>query len=540
MKFLSKRLLFSGLVISLMAGCAQTPREVGVLRMAQEADASTLDPAKAYDTTAIKFVRVLYRGLVDFDTKGQIVPELAKEWTISPDGRTYTFHLREGVKYHDGTELNSDDFRFAIERLLDPKTTSDGTSFYSNIVGAKEWIADRGGPRKLKNISGVLCPDAKTVIFKLEKPEATFLANLALPFSYAIQRKYVAELERKNLPLSENPNGCGPFKLKEWVHDGWLTIERNPDYFREGVPKLKRVETQFGIGSSLQIMLYEQGNTDIQDITSSFPPDFLRLKENSPWREQIQHAPLMDLRYIALNNEFPPFNDKRVRQAVNYAIKRERIAGFLTGRVTLAKGVMPPGMPGFNPNLRGYDYNPTKAKALLREANFKNGSRPIPLLYPTTEQWYAKAAQSIKADLKSVGMEVDLIPLRYSDLRAKAGTRGAQGSRMAIMGWLQDYPDPSNFFDPLFATRSIQKVSSLNRSFYSNPKIDSLLESGLRETVPEKRYKLYREAEEIIVDDAPIVFLHHSENYVAKQNWVKGPVLHPMWSAVYEQLETTP
>lgn len=526
----------------MLVGCAQTPREAGVLRVAQESDASTLDPAKAYDTTSIKFARVLYRGLVDFDQNARVIPELATRWTISPDGKTYTFQIRDGVRFHGGEKLSSRDFRFAIERMLDPKTASDGTSFFTNIVGAKDWIADKEKPlaqQKLQNIAGIECPDDSTLVFRLEKPEATFLANLALPFAYAVPREYVRALDKEGKTLSQNPNGTGPFRLKEWVHDGWLTLVKNPDYYRAGVPKLERVETQFGVGSTLQIMLLEQGNLDVQDITSAFPPDFLRLRDKEPWKSRIEHAPMMDFRYIAMNNEIAPFNDKRVRRAVNFAINRERIAGFLTGRVTLAKGVLPPGMPGFNPQLRGFSYNPQRAKQLLREAGFSPNKTQIPMLYPTTEPWYAKAAQSVQADLKAVGIAVDIVPLRFGDLRAKAGTRGPNGARLSFNGWLQDYPDPSNFFDPLFSSRSIKKTASLNRSFYQNPTVDTLLETALRETNQAKRHELYRAAEKQIVEDAPVVFLHHSENYVVRQPWVEGPVLHPMWSAVYEQLAVT-
>jgi peptide/nickel transport system substrate-binding protein len=261
------------------------------------------------------------------------------------------------------------------------------------------------------------------------------------------------------------------------------------------------------------------------------------LSTKEPWKRGVEHAPMMDIRYMTLNNEIAPFTDKRVRQAFNHAINRARITGFLTGRATLAKGPIPPNLPAADPTLKGYDYDPKRAEALLKEANFRDTpNAPIPLLYATNEPWYGKAAQSIQADLKAVGVSVKIVPLRYGDLKAQAGRRGPSGARMALMGWLQDYPDASNYLDPLFNSRSIAKVSSLNRSFYSNPRVNTLLDEALGERDIPKRERMYREAQRIIVDDAPVVFLHHTERYVIRQPWVKGPILHPAWSVVYEQL----
>lgn len=525
-----------------IGGCAQAPHRAGVLRLTQEADPPTLDPARSYDTNSIPFTRLIYRGLIDYDVNAKIYPEMAEKYTISPDGKTYTFIIRKEAKFNDGTPVTADDFRFALERVIDPKTASDGSSFYNNIIGAVEWAAycsklKETDPRE-GHIKGIECPDAHTLIFHLKKPEATFINNLSLPFAYAVPRAYTLKLEKEGKKLAEHPNGDGPYKMVEWVHDGWLTLEKNPGYYRHDLPKANRIEASFGISTQLATMLYEQGNLDLLQISAASPPDFLRLDgEGSPWRSQVVHAPMMDIRYMAMNNELAPFTDKRVRQAFNYAVNRNRIAGLLSGRVQLAHGVLPPGMPSYDPKLKGYSYDPAKAKALLKAANFKDGTYgDLTLLYPTDEMWYGKAAQSIQADLKAVGVTISIQALRYSDLKAKAGTRGKNGSRLALLGWIQDYPDPSNFFDPLFNTRSISAVSSVNRSFYSNPKVDAILDAALGETNQPKRLAMYNVAEKQIVDDAPVVFLHHSERYVIRQPWVKGPVLHPMWSAVYEPL----
>ena len=534
-RFLSLLAIFIfGLTV---AGCARAPHKPGVLRMAQESDASTLDPAKAYDTTSIQFARLLYRGLVEYDQKANLYPEVASSYEISPDGKTYTFKIRPNVKFTDGTPVKADDFRYAIERVLNPDTASDGSSFFSDIVGADAFVKSLETKTPIAHPAGIEVPDANTLIFRLNKPDATFLNYLALPFAYAVSRDYTTKLEATGKELSEYPMGCGPFTLTEWVHDGWLTLEKNPNYFRPELPKCNRIEAQFGVSSALQTMLYEQGNIDVLTISDAFAPDFLRLTKTAPWKNQVLSAPMMDIRYMTMNNEVKPFDNVKVRQAVNYGINRARIASFLTGRATLAHGPLPPGMPAYDPNLKGYPFNPDKARALLKEANYKDNSQsPMTLYYATNEQWYGKAAQSIMEDLKNIGMSVSIKALRYGDLKAKAGLRGKAGAQMALMGWLQDFPDPANFMDPLFATKSISAKASLNRSFYSNPRVDALLAKGLTLPPGPERLKIYEASEAIVVADAPIVFLHHSQRYVVRQPWVEGLQLSPAWPATYEDV----
>ena len=524
-------------LLFLVSGCARAPQRAGVLHLAQDPDASTLDPAKAYDTTSIQWVRLLYRGLLEYDERANLRDEVAASHSIAPDGLTYTFKLRPDVRYTDGQPVVADDFRFAIERVLTPKTASDGSSFFENIVGAKAWVKNLGQPNAASHFPGIEVPDERTIVFHLEKPDATFLNNLTLPFAYAVRRDYVQELDKRGLALSENPLGCGPFKLGEWVHDGWLTLVKNPDYFHPDLPKCERIETRFGISASLQNMLYEQGSLDILEISDATAPDFLRLTQTLPWKTQVMSTPMMDIRYLAMNNEIAPFNDPRVRRALNYAVNRERIASYSTGRVTLARGVLPQGVSSYNPALKGYDFDPAKARALLQEAGYKdNPNAPIPLLFSTggDATYYKKAALSIQADLKNVGMTVVPTGMRYSELKAKAGMRGANGSRLGLMGWIQDYPDPSNYLDPLFNSKSISDTASLNRSFYRSPRVDELLDAGIKMPPGPARLDKYRQAEEQIVADAPVVFLHHFQRYVVHQPWVKGYNFSPAWNEVYE------
>ncbi len=540
-------LLLTPLLLPLASGCAHAPQPAGVIRVAEDTDPATLDPARAYDTTCIQFVRLMYRGLVEYDYEARIHDEVAQSHTLSPDGKTYRFLLRSDVRWWNGQPVEAEDFRYAIERALAPDTASDGASFFTGIVGAKEWVKLRGTQHPSPHVAGIEVPSPREIVFHLTQPDATFLSRLTLPFSYAVPRAYVEGL-RAALPadasgkgkalsdaLSSHPMGDGPFKFAEWTHDARLRLVKNPDYFRSDLPKAEEVNVQLGISRTLEIMLFEQGALDTMEISEAFPPDFLRLKNSPKWKGLMLSAPMMDIRYMAMNNEVAPFTDVRVRQAVCYAVDRDRILSFLTGRATKARGALPEGVQSYDPTLFSYPYDPARAKRLLAEANF-HSDETFPLLYSTGDPWIAKAAQSIQQDLAAVGIKVETKGMRYGDMKAIAGRRGPSGGRLVIQGWLQDFPDPSNYLDTLFNGRSITATASLNRSFYSNPKANALLDAALKTPNSPARWEKYRAAQRLIVQDAPVVFLHNTRRFVVRQPRVRGFRLHPAWSATYEDL----
>lgn len=550
-----RRLLALVAIALSLGGCTAQQTQQRTLRVAVESDASTLDPAKSYDTSSIPFVRLLYRGLVDYDTKANVVDEVAAAHLVSPDGKKYWFRLRPDVRFHHdeatgqmpGRRVEANDFRFAIERILDPATASDGLALsgYHAIKGATEYSKACGdlnkaieaatgtaktaleAKKRALHIKGIELRGKEEIIFHLKKADATFFNYLALPFAYAVPPEAV---EKWGDGFSDHPNGCGPFMLDEWVHDAWLRLKKNPHYFNPQFPRTDVLNVEMGNSTTLQIMRFERGEIDTMDISAAFPPDFLRIRDDPKWKPHVLHGPMMDIRYLTLNNELPPFDNVLVRRAFNYAVNRKRITSFLAGRATIAKGALPPGMPAYNSQLKGYDYNPDKARALLKEAGYQD--KPLTLWYSTREGWYEKAAQSIKEDLKDIGVTINLSAIRYPELKAKAGKR--KNIHMALMGWIQDFPDPSNFLDVLFNTKAITDEASQNRAFYSNPKVDKLLDTALTEINRTKRLQMYQDAEKIIVDEAPWVFLHHTERYVVNQPWVTGYTLHPMWSERYE------
>jgi ABC-type transport system substrate-binding protein len=515
-----------------LSGCARHAPQPGTLRISG-ADPSDLDPALAYDTTAMSFVRVLYRGLVDYDAKANIINAIARERHVSPDGLTYTFKIRRDVRYHHTPRtVVAEDFRYEIERVLDPATASGGFTFYRLIDGAQEYSEDKKKPRaqqKIKHVRGIRVQGDDEISFTLTHPDATFLSLLAMPFAYAVPHEAV---EKYGKAFTENPDGTGPFMLDKWIHDERFVLKKNPHYYQPELPRCERIEMQIGGDDMLHLMQFEMGDLDIMSMADLTPPDFARLTRDPKWKPYIVSAPMMDIRYVALNTEMKPFNDRRVRQAMNYGVNRERIANFLHGRAHTARGALPPQMPGYNPKLFKYPYDPAKAKQLLRAAGYANGFDVTLWYAPVPEAWYGKAAQSIKQDLSKLNIRVNLKPVTYAELKTAAGKRG--NIKMAMMGWLQDFPDPSNFLDVLFNGHKITAEASNNRAFYNNPQVNKLLDAGAREVNWDKRLRLYQQAEKIIVRDAPWIFLHHTDRFVIHQPWVHGFTVHPMWAARYE------
>jgi oligopeptide transport system substrate-binding protein len=533
--FMRRRLALLALaLLPLLQSCSRPPHVPGTLRLTTDGDASTLDPALSYDTTSIAFVRVIYRGLVDYDDNAHIINAIAKSRTVSADGKTYTFVLRPDARFHSGRRVEAEDFRFAIERVLTPATQSDGLSLFQTIKGAKAFSDDRAKERKLQHCAGIEVRGTDTIIFTLERPDLTFLNYLALPFGYAVNRQHVADLEKNGESLSEHPDGDGPFRFVSWTHDVGLKLEKNPDYYDKSLPKCERIEVEMGNSSPLQMMRFERGDNDILSLTAAFPPDFARFKRDPKWQARMQRAPMTDVRYMILNTELKPFDNKLVRQAVNCAVNKERILAFRAGRAVVAKGVLPPNLPGYHPNLRSYEYNPQKARRLLKEAGFKDDPRNPPVLWYAvrSDPWYPAAASSIQQDLKAVGISIALKAVTYPELKVAAGTR--KNCHLAIIGWIGDFPDPSNFLDVLLNGEKITDTASNNRAFYNNPKVNALLDAALVETNASKRLKRYGEAEQMVMDDAPWVPLNHSERFVVTQPHVTGYRLHPAWNEVYE------
>jgi ABC-type transport system substrate-binding protein len=520
----------------------RAPGQPNVLRIAAQMDPSSLDPAIAYDTVSWTYVRLIYAGLLDYDDGVNLVPSIAESLpAISPDGCIYTYRLKKGIRFSNGREVRAEDFVYAIERVLDPRTKSPGEGFFRNIVGARDFQGAREkerkqagpeGPRERRieptRVRGLSAPDHSTLCIRLEKPDLAFLNVSAMPFAYPVPREAV---EQYGDDFFCHPVGAGPYVLTRWDRGKRLRLDRNPRYNLAPPPPLSGVETMIGGDSLVHQMMFERGELD---ATGDIPaPDFVRITTDPRWKPYLVTALINRTVYLPMNCEMKPFTDVRVRRAMNYAVDKARILQTINGRGVPAKGVLPPQMPGYNPNLRGYGYDPAKARLLLAQAGYPDGLQ-APFWVRSDVGFELRVAQALQQDLAEVGVQLELKPVSFATVIEVMGKRKA--AEFGIFGWSQDYPDPSNFLDVLLNGNRITDTMCNNAAFYSNPRVNALLGRANRETDRALRLRLYQEAEQLIVDDAPWVFLYYPISYALRQPWVKGFALHPVWPVRYEKI----
>ncbi len=461
------------------------------------AEPQTLDPALVEDVVSAQYVVEIFSGLVALDAELQVVPDLAQRWEVSSDGTTYTFLLREDARFHNGRRVTAADFKYSIERACDPRTGSTVAATYlGDIIGAKEVLT---GQRD--EVSGVQVVDDRTLRIRTDAPRTRFLAKLTYSTAFVVDREQVEQPD-----WLERPNGTGPFRLGEYSTRR-IVLERNERYYREG-PLLERVI--FFLSGGSPVSMYENGEID---ITAVGPADVERVGDPSnPLHAELSTVPQLDIQYLGLNVTQPPFDDVRVRHAFALAVDREKITDVVWKGMRLpAEGIVPPGMPGYQRDGPLLDYDAQRARGLISESRYKEVSRlpPITLnvggtgveLDPVTEALVAMYRESL-------GVEIHVE--RVEDVLA-------QRPQFFSSGWIADYPDPENFLDILFHSES-----GLNHTNYSNPQVDQLLEEARTEQNLERRLQLYKQAEQLIVADAPWVPLWHSVDYVLTKPYVEG------------------
>lgn len=526
---------------TLFAGCGSAPgggRPPGnVFRLPSRTDMQSLDPAIAYDVTAWPLVRLMYQGLLDYGEGSDLVPWLAESLpTRSPDGRAYTFRIRRGIRFASGRDVRASDFAYTLERILDPKSKSPGEGFFRGIEGARafqkarEREAEEKLPRRSlepKHVSGLRAPDDHTFEIHLVEPDESFLKVMSLPFSYVVEPEAA---ERWGEELSRHPAGCGPFVLTEWRRGLRIRFDRNPNYSQPDRPKLDGVEVLIGIDDLVAQMMFERGELDL--ITEIAPPDLVRLRNHPRWKQCILSEPAASTQYLSMNTEAPPFNDVRVRRAVNHALDRERLLRVINGRGAVATTILPPTMAEYRPR-NDYPHDEARAKALLAEAGFPNGFK-VALWVIVDRAEHVKMAEAIQQDLGKVGIQVELKTLAFAVWDSAVSKR--KNVPFAFAGWYQDYPDPSNFMDVLLRGDRIVAQNSNNYAFYSNPQVDAVLRQALKEPVAAKRSRLYQDAEDLVMADAPWAPLFHPTTYMLVREWVRGFKLHSVWHGRFERV----
>ena len=463
-------------------------------------DPRSLDPALSTDVPTGRAVGYVFDGLVRFTPDAQVVPGLARSWDVSTDGMTYTFHLRTGVKFHDGRPFRARNVISTFQRVLDPKTKGGrGWPLYP-IDGAKAYAEGKGS-----SIAGLSSPDDSTVVIRLSEPFAIFPKLLAMP---------VAAIVPDSVPANfgENPIGTGPWKFVEWRHDDYLKFAANTEYF-EGRPKSDSLMARIVPEPSTAVAEFESGNVDVLYVPEGETRNWEQTDER---KAMLESAPALRVFYVAINTTRGPLADKRVRQALNYAVDAKGILdGIVSGRGNLAAGVIPPSLPGGDSTRKGYTRDVAKAKQLLAEAGFPNGIDVE--LWSSQTPPFPRIAQTIQAYLKEANVRVTLVQRDASSMReaARAGK-----TDMALKDWFADYPDAENFLYPLLHTAN--RGVGGNVSFYSNPQFDKLVNDARREQDETRRTALYKQADALEYEDAPMIYLFFYKELYAVQPWIQN------------------
>lgn len=473
-------------------------------------DPPTLDPHLTTDATSATIIIEVFGGLVTIGKDLDIIPDLAESMPeISADGLVYTFRLRKDAKFHNGKPVTAQDFKWSMERAADPLTASPVVDQYlGDIVGVNEKLAGDA-----TEVSGVRVIDEHTLEITIDEPKSYFLAKLTYPTGFVLDRENV----ETNRRWFREPNGTGPFTLAEYVPGETLILGRNSNYHL-APPNLEKV--RFILSGGTAMLMYE--NDEIH-LTGVGIADLDRvLDPNNSLNPQLQQAPpSFSTDYIGMNVTQPPFDDPKVRQALNYAIDKTLIArDILADLVVPATGILPPGFPGYSTDIKGYGYNPEKAKQLLAESKYGPGLENFnkPIILTTAGSFGASVSLDMEVILEmwrtNLGIEVETLQTEFATYLQDLNKRRFE---MFQIGWIADYPDPENFLDLLFHSES-----SNNHTGFSNVQVDALLEQARVEPSDQKRFELYHQAEQMILDEAPWIPLWNS----GEQYLLIKPIVH--------------
>lgn len=451
--------------------------------------ATVLDPIQVGDVSTSEYVVEIFGGLVTLDTNLEVKPDIAQSWKVSNDGKTYTFTLRDDVVFHTGNtrRVTAEDVKYSIERAADPVNASPTVRAYlGNIVGLRDRFDN-----KASSVSGVKVIDERTIQIDLIEPSDYFLSELTYPVAFVVDRQQIESNPRN---WTQKPNGTGPFRLAEFKPAERIRLVKN-DRYHLGAPKIDEVVFELGGGSLLT--RYENDELHL----SFFPASLLdSVKDGSnKLAKEYRSVPNMAVFYFTLNPNQPPFDDPKVRQAFAMTIDRKTINSVLLyDAYRVADGFLPPEMPGYSESVKSYDYNVQRARQLLSESKYAgnmprivlsfsgSGAAPGDLLVAIQQGWQ---------DALGVNIELQAIDTSAFLREQRRGT-----FQMHSDGWSADYPDPEDFLGKLFASDS-----TLNYTKYKNDEVDRLLREARTEQDRTKRYHLYAQAEQKILDDAIVI-----------------------------------
>jgi oligopeptide transport system substrate-binding protein len=482
------------------------PVQGGTYRRPLEFMPRTLDPALAADIYSVSVIHQLFDGLVQFDQNLNVIPAIAKSWKISHDGLMYTFFLREGVKFHNRREVTAEDFVYSFSRIIDPRNKSIAANLLEKVSGFKEF---QDG--KANFVKGLKSLGKYIFEIKLSDPFYPLISALGTIHFKVVPKE---EVEKSGSAFAKRPIGTGPFKFLSMKDKEEIILEANPDYV-EGRPYLDKIVFKIFHGAPREKILKEFKEKGLEE--SFIPPQEMgKVVEGKPFL--FLRKPILSLRFYGLNSLSKPLDNQNLRKAINFAINKKTILSEVhNNQFHLSKGILPPGMPGFDPGKDPYPYDETRAARLMSEAGFPKGDG-----LPALEIWSASKSEAAQKELNEIKSQLSKIGIQcvihfetnWPNFESMLRSNKAP---VFIYAWYADFPDPDNFLGILFHSKSKN-----NYTAYHNPEVDRLLDQARVERDYLKRMEMYRKIEEMILEDAPIVPMINHLFQMVYQPYVRG------------------
>lgn len=525
------------LIIIVLLSCSGKKEGERYFRYNEPNGIESLDPVTANNYPALHVLINICEGLVEYDKNARLKPLLAKSYSVSDDGKLYTFNLRTDVYFHDdkcfgdgkGRRVTAQDFKYCFERVCDPRSNTRGLwVFRDKVEGAEEFSAD---PEKIKSVTGFIVVNDSVFQIKLRQPFAPFLSILTMPYGYVYPREAV---EYYGKDFGFNIVGTGPFMFHKWELDKELICLRNPNYHTrdengESLPAIDGFKVYFIRSSETEFLDFNSVKLDfmkpsvdvygqITDEQGNLKPEYNFELIKQPYLNTVYLCAMLDT-LMEGGKQNPLAGNVKLRQALNYAIDREKIVKYvLRGKGTPGvHGPLPRGMPGFSEEVRGYNYNRQMAEKLLEEAGYPGGKGlKLKITYHNDES-QRELCEALQAQFREIGIGLEIEEM------VGAAHRSAQNEgklKFWRANWGADYYDPENYY-ALFYSKNFTPAGP-NTSHYSNSKVDSLYELGLKITDFNERMRVYREIDKIIFQDSPWIIVYYNQYIYLKHKNIKG------------------
>jgi len=515
-------IVYTLLIISACTTKEKQFSEEQVFRYNEHSNITSLDPAFARDQRNIWAVHQLFNGLVQLDDSLHVQPDIAKQWTISEDGKTYQFLLRDDVFFHEHErfgkhktrKVTASDVAYSLGRLKNPKVASPG-----------RWV--------LQHVKEYFVVNDSTFTIELNQPFPPFLGLLSMKYCSVVPPEIV---EFYGKDFRSNPIGTGPFKFKLWVENTKLVFRKNENYYEvdskgEKLPYLEAVAITFLPDKQSEFLQFIQGNIDfMKSLDASYKDEILSnagaLKEKYSNKIDMQKGAYLNTEYLGFYLDVEkqyPTQSKLIRKAMNYGFDREKMITFLRNNIgsPAINGFIPRGLPSFS-NAKGYTYNPLKAKQLIDEFKNSTGKQTINITI-TTNSNYLDLCEFIQRELQSIGLHVIVEVVLPSTLR-----QGKANGKLPVFraSWIADYPDAENYLS-LFYSKNFTP-NGPNYTHFKNELFDQLYEESIKQTKNSKRFELYRKMDSILIEEAPVIPLYYDEVIRFSQKNVKGLGINPI------------